>query len=629
MKRRWKVLRAAASRPGGRHRWDRAYQCILRWAGEAASGPDGNRPYLTQQGGKMNVAVYARVSTLRQQQAQTIEQQLERLQAHIAAQGWHLADEHIFRDDGYSGAKLNRPGLDSLRDRAAMAEFELVLITSPDRLARKYVHQVLILEELERYGCRVEFLDRPMSNDPHDQLLLQIRGAVAEYERALIADRMRRGRLSKLHAGQLLPWTRAPYGYILDVERPRDPARVRVNEVEATIVRQIFAWYTDLEEKMSLYAIAKRLSEDGIPTPGGGRRWNVSTIRGILKNPAYTGTAYANRTRTAPARQRKSALLPVGPGASRRPTPEEEWIPIPVPAIIGQEQFDQAQARLALNRQRAQRNNTQHEYLLRGLVSCGQCRLSCTGRSCSPGYSYYVCRGKTDALRASQGERCLSRYTPAEALDDLVWQDLCCLLTHPELITQALERVQGGKWLPQQLQARSKTLKRALAQLTRQEERLLEAYLAEVIALPELERKRQEIAQKRKALQAQLRQLEAQAEKRIEVAAVAASIETFCQRIRQGLEQATFAQRRQLVELLIDRVIVDDGQVEIRYVIPTSEAGAQTRFCHLRTDYFNGEPGAINLDDLGHGEAQVGGNQDNRVLEPFNDHHFHLLADVS
>ena len=537
----------------------------------------------------MNVAVYVRVSTQRQQQAQTIEQQLERLRAHISAQGWSLAEEHIFRDDGYSGAKLNRPGLDSLRDRAAMAEFELVLITSPDRLARKYIHQALILEELERHGCRVEFLDRPMSDDPHDQLVLQIRGAVAEYERTLIADRMRRGRLMKLRVGQLLPWTKPPYGYILDAERPRDPARVRVNEVEAAIVRQIFAWYTDLEEKMSLYAVAKRLSDDGVPTPKGGQRWNVATIRGILKNPAYTGTAYAQRTHTVSARQRKSALLPVGAGVSQRPAPAEEWIPIPVPAIISQEQFEQARARLTLNQQIARRNNTQHPYLLRGLVSCGQCRLRCIGRSCSPGYNYYVCCGKTDALRISQGKRCLSRYTPADTLDELVWQDLCHLLTHPQLIIQALERAQGGEWLPQQLQARGKTLKQALDQLARQEERLLEAYLAEVIALPELERKRLEIAQKQKALQTQLRQLEAQAKKQIEVAVIATSVEAFCQRIQQGLEHATFAQRRQLVELLIDRVIVDDGQVEIRYVIPTSEAGAQTHFCHLRTDYFTEE----------------------------------------
>jgi site-specific DNA recombinase len=146
----------------------------------------------------MEVALYVRVSTSRQQQTQTIEQQLARLLAHVAAQPeWHLAEEHIYRDDGYSGGKLNRPGLDRLRDRAAFAAFELVLLTAPDRLARNYVHQMLLIDELTQRGCQVAFLERPMSEDPHDQLLLQIRGAVAEYERTLIADRMRRGRQAK------------------------------------------------------------------------------------------------------------------------------------------------------------------------------------------------------------------------------------------------------------------------------------------------------------------------------------------------------------------------------------------------------------------------------------------------
>src|SRR6266705_6348807 len=173
----------------------------------------------------MEVALYTRVSTPRQQQQQTIEHQLRRLRDYVATQpDWNVADEHIYRDDGYSGAKLNRPGLDRLRDRAAMGAFERLLLTAPDRLARNYVHQMVLLEELTQHGCQVEFLERPMRDDPHDQLLLQIRGAVAEYERTLIADRMRRGRQAKLRSGQLLPWTRAPYGYVLDPERPRDPA---------------------------------------------------------------------------------------------------------------------------------------------------------------------------------------------------------------------------------------------------------------------------------------------------------------------------------------------------------------------------------------------------------------------
>ena len=174
----------------------------------------------------MEIALYVRVSTSRQQQTQTIEQQLDRLRAKVATEpNWHLTEEHGYRDDGYSGASLNRPGLDRLRDHAALSAFELVLITAPDRLARKYVHQVLLIDEMQSRGCQVEFLGRPMSDDPHDQLLLQIRGAVAEYERSLIAERMRRGRQAKLRSGTLLPWTAAPYGYILDPEHPRDPSR--------------------------------------------------------------------------------------------------------------------------------------------------------------------------------------------------------------------------------------------------------------------------------------------------------------------------------------------------------------------------------------------------------------------
>jgi site-specific DNA recombinase len=310
----------------------------------------------------MEIALYVRVSTSRQQQAQTIDQQLDRLHAHVAQHPeWHLADEHIYRDDGYSGAKLNRPGLDRLRDRAGFAAFEQLLITAPDRLARNYVHQMLLIDELAQRGCQVVFLDRPMSDDPHDQLLLQIRGAVAEYERNLIADRMRRGPQAKLRTGQLLPWTRAPYGYILDVERPRDPSRVRLDPLKAAIVQQIFAWYTDPQTPASLYMLAKRLSDDQIPTPEGKPRWNVASIRGILRSKAYVGLACTGRTHCVAARRRKSALLPVGSGQSQRPTPAEEWITIAAPAIVSQETFELAQARLDQNKQMARRNTTAHD----------------------------------------------------------------------------------------------------------------------------------------------------------------------------------------------------------------------------------------------------------------------------
>jgi site-specific DNA recombinase len=242
----------------------------------------------------MRVAIYGRVSTSHQVEHQTIDQQLARLVAHVgahAAEGWALDPAHVFRDDGYSGAVLVRPGLDRLRDAVKGREVDRVLVTAPDRLARNYVHQMVLLGEWARAGCATEFLDRPMSDDPHDHLLLQIRGAVAEYERTLIAERMRRGRLAKLRAGTLLPWTYAPYGYRLSPDRPRDPAGVTTDPAEAAVVAELFALYR--EPGTSLRQLALHLDTRGVPTPRGRPRWSSPTIRGILRNPTYTGEVYA------------------------------------------------------------------------------------------------------------------------------------------------------------------------------------------------------------------------------------------------------------------------------------------------------------------------------------------------
>ena len=532
----------------------------------------------------MRVALYARVSTTRQAQAQGIEQQLDRLRAAVSERGWELDDQHVYRDDGYSGARIGRPGLDRLRDHAALAELDLVLVTAPDRLARNYVHQVLLIEELAGHGCQVEFLDRPMTADPHDQLLLQIRGAVAEYERTLIAERMRRGRQAKLRAGTLLPWTTAPFGYRLDPDRPRRADAVRTEPGEAALIAQLFDWY--LEPGATIYQLAARLTDLGVPTPMGGPRWNVASVRGILRNPAYAGRALSNRTQVAPARRRKSAMLPAGPGQSHAPRPEEDWIAVPVPPIVSEEIFAQVQAKLDANQQCAARN-TRHEYLLRALVSCGACRLSCTGRQVAKGYRYYLCRGRTDPLRAAQGQRCTARYIPAAQLDELVWADLCALLTDPAQAARALARAQSGAWLPQELQARQAAIGQALAQLERQQQRLLDAYLAEVIALAELDRKRQDLDRRRDTLLAQQRQLDAAARQKLELGAVADGIEAFCQTVRAGLATATFEQRRLLAELLIDCVVVTDGDVEIRYVLPTSPDGPHRPFCQLRKDHLD------------------------------------------
>jgi site-specific DNA recombinase len=531
----------------------------------------------------MKVALYARVSTMRQAQAQTTQQQLTRLQTYLQQQGWSLDQAVVFRDDGYSGAKLSRPGLDDLRDRVALGEFERILITDPDRLARKYIHQVLLIEEFQQRGCRVEFIDRPMSSDPNDQLLLQIRGAVAEYERSLITERMRRGKLAKLRGGQLLPWTRRPFGYQLDAEHPRDPAGVKIDEYEAAIIRQIFAWY--LQPGATLHSIAKKLREAAIASPRGRACWTTGSIRGVLTNLAYTGTAYANRYRSVPARGRRSPLLAMGPGQSHELKPKAEWIAIMVPAIVSHEEMELVQEKLSHNQQTAPRNNKKHEYLLRGRVSCGCCLRTAPARTTMCGYGYYTCLGRTDKQRRAEGKVCAARMIPSNQLDQVVWADLCAVLTDREQVMAALQRVKEGQWLPQELQSRQKTLKQAIAAITRQQERLLEAYLNEVVGLQEFERKREELSKRQEGLRKQLREIDSMAEQEIELGAIAESIERFCEQVRKGLEESSFAQKRMLVELLIDRVVVKDGDVEIRYVVPTSPAGVSQDFCHLRIDY--------------------------------------------
>jgi len=541
----------------------------------------------------MRVAVYVRVSTSRQVKLQTIEQQLERVRKHVREEGWELPEEDVFRDDGYSGTTLKRPALDALRDKVRMRELETVVVLSPDRLARNYVHQMVLIEEFEKNGCKVEFVERPMSSEPNDQLLLQIRGAVAEYERTLLSERMRRGRLAKLKAGLLLPWTHVPYGLRVDPDRPRDPAGVSLEEAKAAVVAEIFAAY--LEPGESLFGVSRHLRDMGVPAPRGGKAWSTATLRGILTNPAYAGKVYAGRVRYRPPKIRRSATHPIGhPHDSAVPLPPEEWTFVTeVPAVVSQQQFDLAGEKLSKNKSFARRNNKANEHLLRALVSCGECMqasVACarSGRKSNDRKQrYYVCSGKFNKAQSTPEEKCPSRYAPAEQLDEVVWKDLCEVMTHPESITGALRRAHGGQWLPQELKARQENLSRGRDVLGRQLERLTEAYLGEVIPLAEYRRRRKDLEQRGQALAAQERQLRAQSRQRMELAGVAGSIEDFCERVRGGLANATFEQRRKLVELLIDRVIVTGEEVEIRYVIPTDPSSEQVRFCHLRSDYLD------------------------------------------
>ena len=237
-------------------------------------------------------ALYARVSTARQEEDRTVASQLAALEKSAEALGLVVPTEQRYVDEGYSGSRLDRPGLDALRDAAADGLLDVVLVHSPDRLARSYVYQQVVLEELTKRGVQVHFVERPAGEKPEDRLLVQMQGVIAEYERAKILERSRRGRLHKVRSGEMLPFYTGPYGYQV-VRTPALPqGAVVIDEVEALHVRDMFRCV--LEEDLSARQVAKRLNARGV-RPRKSPFWRSATVYGILTNPAYAGLATYNR----------------------------------------------------------------------------------------------------------------------------------------------------------------------------------------------------------------------------------------------------------------------------------------------------------------------------------------------
>ena len=365
----------------------------------------------------MHAAIYARVSTERQGRQQTIDSQLEALRAWARQQGHELTDEHVFRDEGASGSRLDRPGLDALRDAVRDAAIDILAVLSPDRLARKYAYQVLLLEEFRRAGCEVVFLHHPISDDPNDQLLLQIQGAIAEYERAVLRERFRRGKLQKARAGCWLAG-RPPYGYRYVPRRETVPGYLVVEETEAELVRLLYGWL--VEERMTIRQIVKRLNA-GPWFPRSGRHpWSPTTVHHILSHPVYTGTGYANQYAYVPPKKPRRPGRRGDIATCRQLKPKEEWIPIPAPVIIDQAYWDRAQAQLAVNAKLSFRHNTKYSYLLRCLLTCGTCGLAMFGRTYKARARQaerrcYCCHGK-DCIVSARESVCPARPVQAAEL---------------------------------------------------------------------------------------------------------------------------------------------------------------------------------------------------------------------
>jgi len=399
----------------------------------------------------LRAALYARVSSEQQQSNGTIASQLAALRQCLQDDGHRLADELCFVDDGFSGSYLIRPALERLRDAAALGTFERLYVLAPDRLARNPAHQAVLLDELQRAGVLVHFVNRPLGNTPEDQLLLQVQGVVAEYERAKILERSRRGKLHAAKSGALSVLGGAPYGYRYLSKHQGGPARYEVVWEQAQVVRQIFVWVG--QERLSLHEVSRRLAAQGVPSPRGRPHWSTDTIRGVLRNRAYTGLAEYGKTRLGPAHARLRPRRGQGPVPRRSgsvyQTAAAERIGLAVPALVTAELFAQVAEQLAENQQRHRRQGPGPRQLLQGLVVCPRCGYACsarvarrrTGTAEACVRLYYRCNG-TDRHRFAGQQICDNRPVRGDAVEAAVWQDVCALLQHPEKIEEEYRRRQ-------------------------------------------------------------------------------------------------------------------------------------------------------------------------------------------
>jgi site-specific DNA recombinase len=482
----------------------------------------------------MRAAIYARVSTERQGRQQTIDGQLVALRSWATANGHELPEEHIYTDEGYTGSRLDRPGLDGLRDAALRGDFDVVAVLSPDRLARKYAYQVLLLEELRKAGCEVVFLHRALTDDPQDQLLLQIQGAVAEYERAVLGERFRRGKLLKARQGVWLGG-KAPYGYRYIPKRDGVPGHLVVDEDEATVVRLLFAWLVD--ERMTTRQIVKRLNAGPWSPRSGERPWSPSVVHRILYDETCAGTAYANRYRFVPPKKPRSRAPGCDENTCRRPRPREEWIGISVPALIDRDTYRRAQDQLRRNAALSYRNNTKYSYLLRCLLTCRSCGLRMFGvtqrvEGDRPPRRYYRCSGK-DCTCSAREARCPQRMAEAEALEAAVWGHVKGLLSEPEaLLSQFRDMAQADAEGDSGQRAELQKLEAQIKRLEREEVRLIDAYQAGVISLEELGPRRRGVGERRAALNEQRERQVKLCQEASSARAVLADLSAFCERVR-------------------------------------------------------------------------------------------------
>ena len=549
------------------------------------------------------IAFYARVSSDAQARDHTIDSQVLALKQRIAADGFQLEPDHGYVDDGCSGSNLQRPALEKLRDAVAGGEVERIYVHAPDRLARSHAHQVLLIEEFRRAGAEMVFLNRTIGDTAEDNLLLQVQGIIAEYERSKILERVRRGRLHAARSGSVSALTGAPFGYrYICREQGGGVARFEVVEDEAEIVRRIFAWVA--VDRLSLREVGRRLRQMGIKSPRGLAHWGGTTIRDVLNNPAYIGRAALGRSRIVPAeprgraRRRNSRAMPNG--TRRVCGAREEWIEIAVPGLVEPALFEAAQAQLDENRKRKRESQRGPRWLLQGLTVCRGCgyafyakmsALSPTDRSKGHRH-YYRCIG-ADAHRFTGVAKCSNPTVRGDRLEQMVWDQVKALLEEPSRVAHEYRRRLGEVSNEAGPSEGIMRLDRQMTTLRRSIDRLIDCYAAGLIDKGEFEPRIAGLKRRMSQLKENRETAIAAADAERELSLVVSRLDDFAAKVRQGLDRLDWNGMRQIIHMLVRRIEIDRDSVEVVFRVPPtgnpsgggSHPPSQANWQHCTADY--------------------------------------------
>ena len=520
----------------------------------------------------VRAAIYARVSSDQQAQEQTITSQVAALRERVASDGLILDEELCFLDDGVSGSTLMRPSLERLRDMAYVGSFQKLYVHSPDRLSRRYAYQVLLVDELKRHGVEIEFLNRAIGACPEEDLLLQMQGMFAEYERAKIMERSRRGKRHAAGRGSINVLSGAPYGYRYISKRDGGgEAAYEIHNEQATVVKQIFEWVG--RDRISIGEVTRRLTAGAIPTSTGKTWWDRTTVWAMLKNPAYKGSAAFGKTRSGPRRpklrsQRGDPKIPRRT-CSTYDTESSEQISIPVPAIIAEELFATVQEQLTENRLRCRERKRGARYLLQGLLECECCGYAYYGkkvsRSSAKGkvpYAYYRCVG-TDAYRFGGKRVCENKQVRTDKLDEAVWNDACELLRNPKLLRKEYERRLATPGSSDGEQS----LRKQVSHAQRTVNRLIDAYADGVVDREEFEPRIQRARKRLLDFETKLEALQSRTREQTVLREALECLDSFSETIHNHLDQADWTTRREILRTLVQRVVVEPHQIRIVYRI--------------------------------------------------------------